>query len=252
MNKKCFVDISAVICASIAIRAIVSLHPYSGKGISPMYGDYEAQRHWQEVTFNLPLVEWYKNSSKNNLMFWGLDYPPLTAYHSYLVGGIAHRINSSYVELETSQGIESSSHKSFMRLTVLASDIFVYIPTMSLFAITIGNFVNSNNIGTWQILLIALLYPGQILIDNGHFQYNNVSLGLTAIAIAYILQGRHLLSSFFFTLALNYKQMELYHSLPFFIYLLRMCIKERYLKKLNKLFTNIRSCIFPQLLVAAL
>lgn len=51
-----------------------------------MYGDYEAQRHWQEVTFNLPVTKWYTNSSSNNLLYWGLDYPPLTAYHSWLCG----------------------------------------------------------------------------------------------------------------------------------------------------------------------
>lgn len=29
-----------------------------GAGKSPMFGDYEAQRHWQEVTYNLPLQKW--------------------------------------------------------------------------------------------------------------------------------------------------------------------------------------------------
>lgn len=24
-----------------------------------MYGDYEAQRHWQEITVNLPIQQWY-------------------------------------------------------------------------------------------------------------------------------------------------------------------------------------------------
>lgn len=51
-----------------------------------MYGDYEAQRHWQEITINLPISEWYRNSTENDLLYWGLDYPPLTAYHSYLLG----------------------------------------------------------------------------------------------------------------------------------------------------------------------
>lgn len=55
-------------------------------GKSPMFGDYEAQRHWQEVTVNLPIREWYRNSSDNDLQYWGLDYPPLTAYHSWLIG----------------------------------------------------------------------------------------------------------------------------------------------------------------------
>lgn len=38
-------------------------------------GDYEAQRHWMEITLHLPLKEWYYH----DLEYWGLDYPPLTA-----------------------------------------------------------------------------------------------------------------------------------------------------------------------------
>ena len=30
----------------------------SGAGKPPMYGDYEAQRHWMEITTNLPAREW--------------------------------------------------------------------------------------------------------------------------------------------------------------------------------------------------
>jgi alpha-1,3-glucosyltransferase len=51
-----------------------------------MYGDYEAQRHWMEITRHLPLREWYHNTTANDLQYWGLDYPPLTAYHSMLSG----------------------------------------------------------------------------------------------------------------------------------------------------------------------
>lgn len=47
-----------------------------------MYGDYEAQRHWMEITTQLPMSEWYFH----DLQYWGLDYPPLTAYHSWLLG----------------------------------------------------------------------------------------------------------------------------------------------------------------------
>ncbi len=47
-----------------------------------MFGDYEAQRHWLEVTLHLPVKEWYYH----DLPYWGLDYPPLTAYVSYIWG----------------------------------------------------------------------------------------------------------------------------------------------------------------------
>ena len=51
-----------------------------------MFGDYEAQRHWMEITYHLKPDDWYVNSTDNDLRYWGLDYPPLTAYHSYLMG----------------------------------------------------------------------------------------------------------------------------------------------------------------------
>lgn len=47
-----------------------------------MHGDFEAQRHWMEITIHLPISMWYFY----DLQYWGLDYPPLTAYHSWLLG----------------------------------------------------------------------------------------------------------------------------------------------------------------------
>ena len=40
------------IVGALCIRAMMSIHPHSGQGTPPMYGDYEAQRHWQEITVN--------------------------------------------------------------------------------------------------------------------------------------------------------------------------------------------------------
>lgn len=51
-----------------------------------MFGDYEAQRHWMEITTNVPLKHWYFNTTDNDLQYWGLDYPPLTAFHSWVCG----------------------------------------------------------------------------------------------------------------------------------------------------------------------
>jgi len=47
-----------------------------------MHGDFEAQRHWMELTINIPVSHWYFY----DLQWWGLDYPPLTAYHSWVLG----------------------------------------------------------------------------------------------------------------------------------------------------------------------
>jgi alpha-1,3-glucosyltransferase len=82
------------------------------------------------------------------------------------------------------------------------------------------------------VLLANLFFPLLILIDHGHFQYNSISLGLALFAFIMATQEKTiLLSAISFTLALNYKQMELYHALPIFVYLLSTyCFDGRRLK----------------------
>ena len=54
----------------------------------PMHGDFEAQRHWMEITWQLPVADWYRTTPVNDLQYWGLDYPPLTAYVSWIFGAM--------------------------------------------------------------------------------------------------------------------------------------------------------------------
>ncbi|XP_044157415.1 LOW QUALITY PROTEIN: dolichyl pyrophosphate Man9GlcNAc2 alpha-1,3-glucosyltransferase [Bufo gargarizans] len=208
---------------AVTVRWAVSLYPYSGARTPPMFGDYEAQRHWQEVTLNLPVKQWYFNSTDNDLLYWGLDYPPLTAYHSLLCGYIAHMINPDWVALNSSRGYEDLHHKLFMRATVLVADLIIYIPAVILYCSHLQEPSSKRKV---LFLFCFLLYPGLILIDYGHFQYNSVSLGLALWGIIALLRGCEALGSLAFCLALNYKQMELYHALPFFCFLLGKCIKQ--------------------------
>jgi alpha-1,3-glucosyltransferase len=63
-------------------RWAIGFWPYSGYEAPPMHGDFEAQRHWMELTIHLSPLQWYFY----DLQWWGLDYPPLTAYHSWILG----------------------------------------------------------------------------------------------------------------------------------------------------------------------
>ncbi|XP_068175741.1 dolichyl pyrophosphate Man9GlcNAc2 alpha-1,3-glucosyltransferase [Antennarius striatus] len=214
--------VSVSVLLAVVVRWSVSLNSYSGAGKPPIFGDYEAQRHWQEVTYNLPVQEWYFNSTENDLNYWGLDYPPLTAYHSLICAYIAKIINPEWVELHKSRGYESPAHKLFMRTTVLVADILIYIPAVVLYCLYLTDGSSKKKVSN---LLCFLLYPGIILIDYGHFQYNGVSLGFTLWGVLALGLGWDSLGSVAFCLALSYKQMELYHALPFFCYLLGKCVK---------------------------
>jgi len=78
-----------IIQLALLIRLQAGLHPHSGMNDAPLYGDYEAQRHWIEITSHVPLGDWYRGVELGNeLSYWGLDYPPLTALHSFLMGKV--------------------------------------------------------------------------------------------------------------------------------------------------------------------
>ena len=126
-----------VLLLAVAVRHFVSLHPHSGQATPPMFGDYEAQRHWMEVTLHLPIGDWYRNTTDNDLQcvqlelresfltcacrasrYWGLDYPPLTAFVSLACGALSSALEPASMALHTSRGYETEAHKAYMRMTV--------------------------------------------------------------------------------------------------------------------------------------
>jgi len=174
-----------------------------------------------ELTINLPARDWYRNTTDNDLLYWGLDYPPLTAYHSWLCGKIGHMIEPESMHLHSSRGYETPSSKLFMRTAALVAECLVFIPAVCAFVVTHHSARPKEEKGA--ALMLILLQPALILIDHGHFQFNSVALGFTVAAVV-ALSWQHPLADFvgsiLFVLALNYKQMSLYYALPFFFYIL--------------------------------
>lgn len=152
----------------LLVRWLVGLHSYSGESTTPMFGDYEAQRHWMEITLQLPVCDWYFNTTANDLLYWGLDYPPLTAYVSYVFGFLAQRVEPAMVELTASRGYESPTSKVFMRTSVIMCDIAVFIPVV----FYVARVLYKRQQWTQRIAmpLILLSQPALLLIDHGHFQ----------------------------------------------------------------------------------
>ncbi|KAF8073702.1 glycosyltransferase family 57 protein [Lyophyllum atratum] len=226
--------VPAAVLAAVLVKACIGLGSYSGEWTPPMFGDYEAQRHWMELTIHLPFRMWYTY----DLQYWGLDYPPLTAYVSWLCGKIGSWIEPSWFALDTARGIETPGSKVFMRSTVIVSDLLVYIPALLMFVWT---WQGSRSKRTQNIAFLTLLFqPALLLIDSGHFQYNSVMLGLTLFALNFFATGQDLLGAVCFVLSLGFKQMGLYYAPAIGSYLLAKCI---YLGRSQggKLFTRLGS-----------
>jgi len=131
----------------------------------------------------------------------------LLCTQSWLFGQAIHTIEPDAVALHTSHGYESPHSKFLMRLTVIASDILgkilddamcwslspnsgsscvqptnismlcyaVFFPAVLLCLRVFGGGKTVQEKQWW--LLVVLLQPAALLIDHGHFQYNNISLG---------------------------------------------------------------------------
>jgi len=166
------------------------------------------------------LIEWYQQTPDNNLLYWGLDYPPLTAYHAWLCGKIAQFYEPEMVKLNTSRGYETLSSKLYMRASSLIPDIIIYFVAIWYFVYH-SFYKHKSELEKLSAFLLILIQPGLILIDHGHFQYNSISLGFAVGAIGLIINNYDVAGSVLFCLSLNYKQMSLYYAPAFFFLFIR-------------------------------
>jgi alpha-1,3-glucosyltransferase len=232
----------AAVSAVALLRVLVGYQPHSGQddyhGSHGTYGgDFEAQRHWMELTWQLPLGQWYYY----DLGYWGLDYPPLTAYVSWICGALSSLlIGPESVALETSRGLEDPLHKAYMRGTVLVLDLLLYgsivwvatRPQRSGTGTGTGTGATTTSTSTshdqqsiWFFLL-AMAQPAILLIDHGHFQYNTTALGLALWSFYFMTKAGFqncVVGSILFCCALSFKQMTLYYAPAVFCYLLGRC-----------------------------
>lgn len=205
-----------IVLFALIIRTAIGLGPYSGFNTPPMFGDFEAQRHWLEITQHLPVSQWYWF----DLEYWGLDYPPLTAYHSYILGKIGSFIWPAWFTLNDSRGVEDGGIKNYMRFTVLLSELLCYIPGVIYFTKWVGRRRNQSPIGQYIAAAAILFQPSLMLIDHGHFQYNCVMLGFTLYSINNLLDEFYAMAAVCFVLSICFKQMALYYAPIFFAILL--------------------------------
>jgi alpha-1,3-glucosyltransferase len=222
-NVSQWIVLPCILMIIFLFRWSTALWPYSGYQEAPMHGDFEAQRHWMELTIHLPVTHWYFHEPE----WWGLDYPPLTAYHSWLLGQVGHFINPEWFALYLSRGLDDENLKVFMRSTVLVSEYLVYIPAA---VIAVRQLARIFHINTWEAsiaLTAILMQPAAILIDHGHFQYNTVMLGFMLATMASMLAGRPLWSCVFFVATLGFKQMALFYAPAVAAYLAGICLFPR-------------------------
>ena len=181
-----------------------------------------------ELTINLPIKDWYTNSTLNPLSYWPIDYPPMSAYHSFIFGLFLNKIYPECVQLKTSWGFESNYHKKLMRFISLISDIFTFHFACNLFVkyIFIDSKIEKNYKKYYICLFIMLVSPSLIIIDHGHYQFNNVMHGFFIFAVYFLYKNKFIFAIIFYSMCINFKQMGMYYAIPFPIYVIRYLTKK--------------------------
>ncbi|KAK4524337.1 hypothetical protein GAYE_SCF03G2237 [Galdieria yellowstonensis] len=228
----------------ILVRLLVSLSPYSGHNTPPLYGDLEAQRHWMEITVSLPPLDWYRQTSDNDLQYWGIDYPPLSAYYSWICGKIIQLVDEDVIKLHVSRGIETESSKCLLRLSVVLSDAIFLLPACLQLCLRISKKKDDDSI--WLFVTTAL-EPCLLLIDHGHFQYNGVSIALVLWSIIALLEDDLVRACIFYTCSIHFKQTSLYYSICFASYFFSKLKTQQKWKR--KLFQCVMVTLFVFLII---
>ncbi len=219
IRKSFFNNIILINIFSILLKTLTGLYEYNGENKPPKYGNFETQRHWMEITINLKITDWYNDSVSNPKDYWPIDYPPLSAYHSYIFGYCFKYLIPDSMILFTSHGYENNLFKILMRLVCLFSDIFIFHFACFFYCKFIyldRKFGNENYFKFYIMLFILLISPIFIIIDHGHFQFNQVIHGLFIFSIYFLYKGNIFVGISFFILCINFKQMGLYYSIPYF------------------------------------
>ena len=149
----------------------------------------------------------YVQTPTNDLLYWGLDYPPLTAYHSRLCAQLLHLFAPESVALFTSRGHESVSSKILMRLTVVITDALVLFP-----AALLSSRLLWADTSAWAVFASTaslLLNPALIVIDHGHFQYNGVMAAFAVLSVAFLYKAHVGRAAAAAAAAVLFKQMAL-------------------------------------------
>eukprot|EP00271_Cylindrocystis_brebissonii_P018433 TRINITY_DN520_c1_g1_i1.p1 TRINITY_DN520_c1_g1~~TRINITY_DN520_c1_g1_i1.p1 ORF type:complete len:588 (-),score=53.31 TRINITY_DN520_c1_g1_i1:233-1996(-) len=171
--------------------------------------DFEVHRNWMAVTRNLPMSQWYVDTTSE----WTLDYPPLFAWLERAFAEVAVHVDPLMVQL-TGTAYASPATVIFQRLTVMLSDGVLFYSTM--------RFCRKKSSEKAALVVGAVFFlPGLLLVDHIHFQYNGLLLGLLLLSLALLQEGRDVAASIVFALLVCMKHLFAVAGPLYAVFLLR-------------------------------
>jgi alpha-1,3-glucosyltransferase len=153
-----------------------------------------------------------------------MDYPPLCAEMHYLMAKSIKWLEPEAFEVT---GYATTRYIFLMRSWVIIWEYLIFVPAAVYFL-----KVTTKKVTPFSLFVITCI-PSTLIVDNVHFQFNQVMHGLVLWAIAFVMDGKIALATVAMVLSVNFKQMSLYFALPFGVYSLAQLLK-RYKSDLLK------------------
>ena len=116
-------------------------------------------------------------------------------------------------------GYATTRYIFLMRSWVIIWEYLIFVPAAAYFL-----KITTNKVTPFTLFVITVI-PSTLIVDNVHFQFNQVMHGLVLWAIALILNGKIALATVAMVLSINFKQMSLYFALPFGVYALALLLQ---------------------------
>ena len=170
--------------------------------------DFEVHRNWLAITHSKHFTEWYTDSASPSE--WTLDYPPLFAWFEWVLAKGAALVDPNMLDVNN-LNYASDETVVYQRLTVIATEVVLFMGTA---------FAMSGESTSRKCLayFLVMAHPGLLIVDNIHFQYNGMLLGLLMIATSFAVYGNDILATVTFTLLLCMKHIFLYVAPAFGAY----------------------------------
>ena len=172
--------------------------------------DFNYYHRWKVITHNFPLSEWYEIRAYN------IDYAPLFAYLEWLEGSLLALFFPDDLKL-SSMHRESNGFRVAMGVMNVVVHSSYWFALLKLFRTLQARMKKRVTVNLFSFCFIS---SNLLFVDGARNQANQLILALTVVSMAYILEQRYLMSAFWYCLALNSKQLTLYYSLAYFLYLL--------------------------------
>ncbi len=184
-------------------------------GQSYFLNDFWCHLSWMRITNRLPIEQWYDNNE-----FTHLDYPVLAGYIHYYMAAIYKYYDPVGFMTQQVRGFaqEKPEVKEGVRMSILLLNLVSYFPAVA--GVVLLLFKGRSRLFKMSTIFFLLVFPTYAYIEFSNTQANAPHLAFVILCTYFLVTDRLPWATFFFTLALSYKQVVGPFVMPIAVYIM--------------------------------